>query len=270
MLPGWRHALAITLASVVMAAGDVDPPPATPPAVPPDTPAAAAERQAMVAEQLRARGVRDARVLAAMAAVPRHAFVPEAQRAAAYGDHALPIGRGQTISQPYIVALMTELLALTGSERVLEVGTGSGYQAAVLGRLAREVYSVEIDPVLAARARDTLQALGATNVHVRAGDGFFGWPEAAPFDALIITAATPQLPAQLRAQVRDGGRVVAPLERGDGEELAAGVRRGDTIEWTWHGSVRFVPMTGAVRENDSGKGKAGGDESGKGKAESGK
>ena len=205
----------------------------------------------MVERQLRGRDIVDPRVLAVMRTVPRHLFVPEGDRAAAYGDHALPIGRGQTISQPYIVALMTQLLALRGGERVLEVGTGSGYQAAVLAQLGGEIYSVEIDPVLAERARATLAGLGATNVHVRAGDGFFGWPEAAPFDAIIITAATPRLPDTLRDQLREGGRVVVPLEREDGESLAVGVRHGAEVVWTWHGGVRFVPMTGAVRGTPS-------------------
>lgn len=212
-----------------------------------DTPSDAAARREMVEHQLRGRDIVDERVLAAMTAVPRHRFVPEADRSVAYGDHALPIGRGQTISQPYVVALMTQLLALRGDERVLEVGTGSGYQAAVLAQLATEVYSVEIDPVLAEQARASLDAVGARNVHVRAGDGFYGWPEAAPFDAIIITAAAPRLPDRLRDQLREGGRVVAPLERAGGEALAVGIRRGAEIDWTWHGGVRFVPMTGAVR-----------------------
>ena len=237
-----RGPLALLLVGFAVTASRADDPT---PAI--DTPSDAAARREMVEQQLRGRDIVDARVLAAMATVPRHRFVPDAERAIAYGDHALPIGRGQTISQPYIVALMTQLLALHGGERVLEVGTGSGYQAAVLGQLAGEVYSVEIDPVLAEQARTTLAALGARNVHVRAGDGFFGWPEAAPFDAIIITAATPRLPDALRDQLREGGRVVVPLERGDGEELAVGIRRGTEVDWTWHGGVRFVPMTGAVR-----------------------
>ena len=216
-----------------------------------DTPSDAVARREMVERQLRGRDIVDPRVLAVMSTVPRHLFVPEGDRAAAYGDHALPIGRGQTISQPYIVALMTQLLALRGGERVLEVGTGSGYQAAVLAQLGGEIYSVEIDPVLAERARATLAGLGATNVHVRAGDGFFGWPEAAPFDAIIITAATPRLPDALRDQLREGGHVVVPLEREDGESLAVGVRHGAEVVWTWHGGVRFVPMTGAVRGTPS-------------------
>lgn len=233
------------LAGLAVAAACVDPPP---PAAPLDTPADATARRDMVAAQLRARDITDARVLAVMERVPRQAFVPPDQRARAYRDGALPIGRGQTISQPYVVALMTQLLALQGDERVLEIGSGSGYQAAVLSPLVREVYTIEIDAELADRARAALQAVGATNVHVRTGDGFFGWPEAAPFDALIVTAAMPRLPDALRDQLRQGGRVVAPIERAGGEVLAVGVRRGDTIDWRSHGGVRFVPMTGAVRQ----------------------
>jgi len=233
------------LAGLAVVASCLDPPP---PGAPLDTPTQAAARHDMVERQLRARAVTDPRVLAAMGAVPRQAFVPAEQRDRAYDDGALPIGRGQTISQPYVVAIMTQLLALDGSERVLEIGTGSGYQAAVLAQLAREVYSIEIDPVLADRARATLVAVGAANVQVRAGDGFFGWPEAAPFDAILVTAATPRLPDALRAQLREGGRVVAPLERDDGEALAVGVREGDAMRWSWYGAVRFVPMTGEVRK----------------------
>jgi protein-L-isoaspartate(D-aspartate) O-methyltransferase len=234
--------LALVLVGLaVTAARAGDPTPAI------DTPSDAAARREMVAQQLRARDIVDERVLSAMATVPRHRFVPAAERASAYGDHALPIGHGQTISQPYIVALMTQLLGLRGGERVLEIGTGSGYQAAILGLLAGEVYSIEIDPLLAEQARAALAAVGARNVHVRAGDGFYGWPEAAPFDALIITAATPRLPDALRDQLREGGRVVVPIERADGETLAVGVRHGAQIDWTWSGAVRFVPMTGAVR-----------------------
>lgn len=220
----------------------------TPPAQAVDSPATLSERAQMVARQLRRRDIADERVLAAMATVPRHAFVPADLRARAYVDGALPIGRRQTISQPYIVALMTQLLALRGCERVLEIGTGSGYQTAVLSRLAGTVYSIEIDSEIAERARVTLAALGYGAAQVRVGDGAAGWPEAAPFDALIISAAVPRLPEALLGQLHDGGRVVAPLERTDGEELAVGVKRGDRLEWTAHGAVRFVPMTGAVRE----------------------
>ena len=144
---------------------------------------------------------------------------------------------------------MSQLLALRGGERVLEIGTGSGYQAAVLSHLAAAVYSIEIDPELAERApHDARRARHDDRVHVRAGDGYFGWPEAAPFDAIIVTAAAPRLPEALLGQLRDGGRIVAPLERGDGEELAVGVKHGEQLQWTTHGGVRFVPMTGEVRK----------------------
>ena len=231
-------------AGVAMAASCVDPPL---PKAPVDAALDVGQREEMVTRQLRGRDITDERVLAAMAAVPRHAFVPDEARAHAYADQALPIGRGQTISQPYVVALMSQLLALHGGERVLEIGTGSGYQAAVLSHLAGSVYSIEIDAELAERARTTLAGMGYDTVHVRAGDGYYGWPDAAPFDAIIITAAAPRLPEALLGQLRDGGRVVAPLERGAGEELAVGIKRGDRLEWSEHGGVRFVPMTGAVR-----------------------
>jgi protein-L-isoaspartate(D-aspartate) O-methyltransferase len=227
-----------------VAASCLDPTPAKEPV---DSASYAAAREQMVARQLRTRDIDDERVLAAMAAVPRHAFVPPDVRDHAYNDQALPIGRGQTISQPYVVALMTQLLGLRGGERVLEIGTGSGYQAAVLSKLAGSVYSIEIDPELAATARDTLERLGYSSVHVRAGDGYFGWPEVAPFDAIIITAAAPRLPEALVGQLRDGGRVVAPRERRGGEELTVGHKQGDKLVWSEHGGVRFVPMTGEVR-----------------------
>jgi protein-L-isoaspartate(D-aspartate) O-methyltransferase len=231
----------VLFAGLAMAASCVDPPP-------PDAAVYVAAREQMITRQLRARGITDERVLAAMAAVPRHRFVPPDLSDDAYADQALPIGNGQTISQPYVVALMSELLALRDNERVLEIGTGSGYQAAVLARLVRQVYSIEIDAELAERARATLAALGYDRVHVRAGDGSYGWPEAAPFDAIIITAAAPRLPDALIGQLREGGRVIAPLERGrDAEILAVGVKHGDRFEWTEHGGVRFVPMTGDVR-----------------------
>jgi len=231
-------------AGVAVAASCVDP---TPPKEPIDSAAYVAQREQMVMRQLRDRDITDDRVLAAMSAVPRHAFVPADVRAQAYADSALPIGRGQTISQPYVVALMSQLLELRGSERVLEIGTGSGYQAAVLSHLAGSVYSLEIDPELAARAAVTLKSLGYDRVQVRAGDGYFGWPEAAPFDAIIITAAAPRLPEALIGQLREGGRVVAPLERGGGEVLAVGIKHAERLQWTTHGGVRFVPMTGEVR-----------------------
>jgi protein-L-isoaspartate(D-aspartate) O-methyltransferase len=206
----------------------------------------AAARQALLAE-LRAEGITDARVLAALERVPRQEFVRPGERAYAYVNEALPIGGGQTISQPYIVALMTELLELHGGERVLEVGTGSGYQAAVLATLAGEVYSIEIDPALADTARERLQHLGYGNVQVRCGDGFYGWEEAAPFDAVIITAAAPRIPERLLAQLKDGGALVMPLDE-HGREVLIRVRhgaQGPTIERV--AQVAFVPMRGAVR-----------------------
>ena len=246
----WRGARRLRralFAGVAVAASCVDP---SPPKEASD-PTAVAQRERMVSRQLRARDITDERVLNAMATVPRHLFVPPDVREQAYADQALPIGRGQTISQPYVVALMTQLLALQGGERVLEIGTGSGYQAAVLSHLAATVYSIEIDPELAERARATLAAQGYGTVHVRAGDGYYGWPEAAPFDAIIITAAAPRMPEALLGQLRDGGRVVAPLERAGGEELAVGIKHGDRLDWTEHGGVRFVPMTGEVRRTPS-------------------
>jgi protein-L-isoaspartate(D-aspartate) O-methyltransferase len=228
-----------------MTASCIDP---HPPDLSTDSERYLAQRREMVDRQLRARDITDARVLGAMLTVPRHAFVPPDRRDDAYADQALPIGRGQTISQPYVVALMTQLLALHGGERVLEVGTGSGYQAAVLAQLAGDVYSIEIDPTLAEHAKATLAEQGYRSVHVRSGDGFFGWSEAAPFDAIIITAATPRLPDRLREQLREGGRVVVPIEEQDGEALRLGIKRGPIIEWQEFGGVRFVPMTGEVRK----------------------
>jgi protein-L-isoaspartate(D-aspartate) O-methyltransferase len=207
----------------------------------------AGARERMVREQIVARGVGDALVLEAMRLVPRHEFVPEAVAGEAYGDHPLPIGHGQTISQPYIVAFMTEALGLKGGESVLEVGTGSGYQAAVLSRIARSVYSIEIVPPLGAEARDRLSRHGYRNVDVRVGDGYQGWPEASPFDAIIVTAAAPRVPEPLKQQLKDGGRLVIPV--GDeAQELMVITRKGDTFEERRVLPVRFVPMTGKVRK----------------------
>jgi protein-L-isoaspartate(D-aspartate) O-methyltransferase len=167
-------------------------------------------RHSMVRQQLRGRGIADERVLAVMSEAPRHLFVPERQRKRAYDDEPLPIGMGQTISQPYMVARMTELLALTGSETVLEVGTGSGYQAAVLARLAGRVWTIERHPALATDAERLLGSLGMENVRVVIGDGTLGLPEAAPFDAIVVTAAAPGIPPALREQLRPGGRMVIP------------------------------------------------------------
>ncbi|MBI3626040.1 MAG: protein-L-isoaspartate(D-aspartate) O-methyltransferase [Candidatus Rokubacteria bacterium] len=165
----------------------------------------------MVEEQLVRRGITDPRVLDAMRKVPRHLFVEEALRDRAYGDYPLPIGEGQTISQPYMVGIMTQLLQLTGREKVLEIGTGSGYQTAVLAELARRVCSVERIPSLAARARATLEALGYTNVWVRTADGTFGWPDEAPFDRILVSAASPSVPEPLFEQLAEGGRMVLPV-----------------------------------------------------------
>jgi protein-L-isoaspartate(D-aspartate) O-methyltransferase len=172
--------------------------------------------------------------------------LPE-DRDRAYADQALPIPGGQTISQPYVVALMSQLLELRGDERVLEVGTGSGYQAAVLTLLAREVYSVEIDPQLADTARQRLQRLGYRNAQVRAGDGFYGWEEAAPFDAVILTAAAPTIPERLVAQLKSGGRVVMPLGEGGHETLIRARKDAGGLTTERIAAVAFVPMTGAVR-----------------------
>ncbi|MGA2193244.1 MAG: protein-L-isoaspartate(D-aspartate) O-methyltransferase, partial [Nitrospirota bacterium] len=170
-----------------------------------------AARKKMVETQLVARGIKDQRVLRAMLKVPRHLFVEEALWDRAYGDYALPIGEGQTISQPYMVAVMTELLELTGDEKVLEIGTGSGYQAAVLAELSCRVFTIERIGALGTRARKVLDALGYSNVAVRMFDGTYGWPDQAPFDAIIITAASPEIPQPLFDQLKEGGRMVIPI-----------------------------------------------------------
>jgi protein-L-isoaspartate(D-aspartate) O-methyltransferase len=202
----------------------------------------------MVDQQIVARGVRDPAVLAAMRKVPRHEFVPEDLREAAYEDGPLPIGEGQTISQPYIVAYMTEKLELGGGERVLEVGTGSGYQAAVLGELASEVYTIEIVEKLARRAEKDLERLGYENIHVRHGDGYRGWPEKAPFDAIIVTAAPGRVPEPLVEQLAKGGRMILPV--GDAYQELILITRDDegVVRRQRLIGVRFVPMTGEVRE----------------------
>lgn len=210
----------------------------------------AAQRAALVAE-LRADGIGDERVLQAIAGVPRHEFVRPSESDRAYDNHALPIDAGQTISQPYVVAYMSEALGLHGDERVLEIGTGSGYQAAVLSRLAGQVYSVEIDAGLAEAAARRLQRLGFGNVHCRAGDGFFGWPEAAPFDAILITAATPRIPERLVQQLRQGGRMVLPLGDSQGQDVVVATRVGETVRTRVLLPVVFVPMTGAVRQGEA-------------------
>ena len=199
----------------------------------------------MVDEQIRDRGIRDERVLAAMASLPRHLFLPAPVRAQAYEDHAVPIGFGVTMSQPYVVAWMTDALALDGDERVLEIGTGSGYQAAVLARLAREVFSVERVPVLARRATFALQVLGLDNVHLCIGDGSIGLPAHAPYDAIMVTAAAPSVPSELVEQLAPGGRLVVPVGAGAIQSLRV-IRRDDEgkLSITDRGGVVFVPLVG--------------------------
>jgi protein-L-isoaspartate(D-aspartate) O-methyltransferase len=231
---------------VVLAVLAVLPALATPPKTVPDDPFAP-ERHRMVEEQIKARDVKDAAVLAAMEAVPRHLFVPLSERAEAYADHPLPIGRGQTISQPYIVALMTELLAVGKQSRVLEIGTGSGYQAAVLSRVAGAVYTMEIVPSLGEEAGGTLAEMGYSNVHVRVGDGYKGWPEEAPFDAILLTAAPAHVPEPLLAQLKPGGRMVLPLGTVQQELLVLTKRPDGTVETRNVLPVRFVPMTGEAQ-----------------------
>jgi len=198
-------------------------------------------RERMVQEQLEGRDIRDPRVLEAMRHVPRHELVPQGVRPYAYEDRPLPIGRGQTISQPYVVAAMTEALALDGHERVLEVGTGSGYQAAVLSSLCREVYSIELEPELADRARADLDRLGYHNVHVRRGDGYRGWPEQAPFDAIVVTAAPPEVPQALIEQLAVGGRMAIPVGE-TFQDLLLLRRTDEGVERKVLMGVRFVPM----------------------------
>lgn len=203
-------------------------------------------RQEMVKTQIEARGVRQSQVLAAMRTVPRHRFVPEPLREHAYEDRPLSIGSGQTISQPYIVALMCELLELDGSEKVLEIGTGSGYHAAILSRLARAVHTIEIIPPLGERAGDLLHELGYENVEVHIGDGYRGWPEAAPFDAIILTAAPPEIPPPLFDQLREGGLLVAPVGRGV-QDLELYSKTADGMTKRTVLPVVFVPMTGEAQ-----------------------
>ncbi len=204
-------------------------------------------RERMVADQLRARDITDDLVLRAMLKVPRHDFVPQAILGSAYDDTALPLALGQTISQPYIVAYMTQALHLRGTERVLEIGTGSGYQAAVLAEIAREVYTIEILEELLNRARATLDLLGYKNIHFLAGDGYQGWPDVAPFDCIIVTAAPDHVPQPLIDQLKPGGRMIIPVGRFEQdlvliEKGETGVTRRSTIP------VRFVPMTGKAQQ----------------------
>ena len=202
-------------------------------------------RQRMVAEQLAkpGRDITNARVVAVMGTVPRHEFVPERLRPDAYNDQPLPIGYGQTISQPYVVAFMTERLEPKPTDRVLEIGTGSGYQAAVLAGLVAEVYTIEIISDLAQRAAADLKRLGCTNVHTRSGDGYQGWPEAAPFDSIIVTCAPEQVPQPLIDQLKDGGRIIIPVGPAWKQELVLLRKRGGKLEQQAVMPVSFVPMT---------------------------
>ncbi len=202
-----------------------------------------AERRRMVDEQLLARDIKDARVLDAMRRVPRHEFVPEERRSQAYLDSPLPIGHGQTISQPYIVAFMTQALEIAPEHRVLEIGTGSAYQAAILATLAKEVYTIEIVPPLAERAQATLTRLGYRNVQVRSGNGYFGWPEQAPFDRIMVTAAPDEVPSALVEQLKMNGLMAVPVGTIT-QELRILRRTASGIETLATLPVRFVPMTG--------------------------
>jgi protein-L-isoaspartate(D-aspartate) O-methyltransferase len=204
----------------------------------------ARERERMVEEQLVRRGITDARVLAAMRRVPRHLFVDEALRERAYGDHPLPIGEEQTISQPFIVALMTSLLAPAPDAKVLEVGTGSGYQAAVLAELVRRVCTIERLPRLAQRARNTIEALGYQNVWVRTANGALGWSDEAPFDRILVAAGGPRVPPPLFDQLAEGGRMVVPIGDDQNQVLTLVTKRAGQMVTEDHGECRFVPLVG--------------------------
>ena len=203
--------------------------------------AEARAREAMVAQQLAARGIRDARVLAAFRSLPRHPFVPEPYRALAHADQPLPIGEGQTLSQPFVVAVMLQALQLRGAERVLEVGSGSGYVLALLDRMGCRARGVELEPVLCERSRKTLAEVGARDARVRCGDGFAGWPEEAPFDAVLLSCAVPDIPAPLVRQLKEGGRLVAPVG-GKDQDLVLYTRKGESLAKRILVPVRFVPM----------------------------
>jgi protein-L-isoaspartate(D-aspartate) O-methyltransferase len=201
-------------------------------------------RVEMMETQLRKRGIRDAGVLSAMARVPRHEFVPEPLKSKAYSDEPLPIGAGQTISQPYIVAAMTQALKLGETERVLEIGTGCGYQTAVLAVLSREVYSVEFRSELATSAAERLDRLGYTNVHVHCGDGSAGLKEFGPYDAILVAAAAPSVPAPLTDQLNEGGRLIAPVGTEERQELLLMTRNGSEVTEQRLEACRFVPLLG--------------------------
>ena len=210
-------------------------------------------RHRMIEKDIKGRGVADPAVLREMSKVPRHLFVDAALRDQAYDDHPLPIGEGQTISQPYVVALMTEALQVGPGDRVLEIGTGSGYQAAVLAGIVKEVYTIEIIKGLADRAGATLARLGYRNVHVRSGDGYGGWPEHAPFDAIIITAAADHIPRPLMDQLREGGRLIVPLgSPGRVQTLSLATKQRGALSVGKIIPVAFVPMTGEMQKRKDG------------------
>jgi len=236
----WRVAQFLILAAIAAAGCGQKPTPAFD---------LAAQRQRMVTEQLKARGISDERVLNAMNKVPREEFVPPDSRAGSYEDGPLPIGYGQTISQPYIVAFMTEQLRLKPSDRVLEIGTGSGYQAAILAELVSEVYSIEIVEPLAKNAKATLQRLGYENVHVKIGDGYKGWPEVAPFDAMIVTCAPDKVPQPLVDQLKDDGRMVIPVGDRFAQELYLLEKKNGQLKQSATLPVRFVPMAREASEH---------------------
>ncbi len=208
------------------------------------------KRKIMIERDIKGRGVKDIRVLNAMARIPRHLFVDENLRDRAYADHPLPIGEGQTISQPYVVALMTEALKLKSTDRVLEIGTGSGYQAAVLAEIAKEVYTIEIRKSLADRANQRLTKLGYNNIKVKHSDGYFGWEEYAPFDAIMITAAANHIPPPLLKQLKEGGRLILPLGSTFYYQTLTLVtkKKDGTIKVEQMGPVAFVPMIGEIEK----------------------
>jgi protein-L-isoaspartate(D-aspartate) O-methyltransferase len=212
--------------------------------VPGSVPDFAAARNEMVARQIRARGILSPRVLGAMATVARHEFVPTEAQASAYSDEPLPIGGGQTISQPYMVAAMTDALLLSGTERVLEIGGGSGYQAAILSLLAQDVIVVELQPELARASRERLTRLGYSNVRVEEGDGSLGWPAGAPYDAILVSAAAPAIPPPLIEQLADGGRLVIPVGSSERQDLLRIVKRQSGLTQESLCACRFVPLLG--------------------------
>lgn len=207
------------------------------------------QRKRMVNEQIKSRGIKDKRVLDSMSKILRHLFIDKSLRKRAYGDHPLPIDEGQTISQPYVVAMMTEALDLKSTDRVLEIGTGSGYQAAVLAEIVKEVYSIEIKEGLSKKAGELLNRLGYKNIKTKYADGYFGWEEYAPFDAIIITASANHIPPPLIKQLKDGGRLIIPL--GSTlyyQVLTIATKEGDDLDVQQMGGVAFVPMTGEAEK----------------------